>query len=953
MGCGAVKYSAGQEPWLLLRIAAGQDNEADAQRVLNGKPKPHSDRLCGQTALHVAALAGSEKVLTLLLDKSVGARDAEQEAEDESKEKPLHFAAQSSQPGAARATQMLIRQRANVDCTTAVGERTPLHVAARFGCKDTVKELLDSGARLDLQNRQGDVPLHEAARGGAAEVVEELLKKANPGLLGAANSEGRTPLHVAAACGHESAIQRLLPAHASPGVKDNSDNTALHLAARMGHEKATDVLARQDPRLIAAANVHGQTPLHLAASEGGTMAVALLLYLRANLESPDAANDTALHLAARGGHAEVIAEAGRTRQLMQTQNKDGRTPVHEAAAGGHTTALQRLLERGFIVNQPDSKGQCPIHLAVENLEDGHQAVDELLQGQANLDAVSGALAVAARQQKVLTVSTLLLAGAKVAHADQEGNAPLHHAVGTGNLDVVELLLERSASVNQQNRHGDSPYTVASSIGYTHLVRVMNGAWKAPSVTESSSVIQASRSLLPGPARTIRLPTQEAPGSKSGSVGLKKLVHTASLRSVSPAGGPSFSPATDRDALQLLMQQPGPPPQAATPLATVGAVHQPLVALPPGVGVRTVPAVPQAAPAPQYGSGPAGSALASTWPGGPVAGAPAAPALGAQYGAASQYGAAPPAQTQYGAAAAPPHTQYAPSQYSSAPPGEHGIGSTSAAAAPMAATWSFAPQPSAAQPPLYGSAGAANSMPAQYGGGATSGPGAQFPGQAAGHVGAMGAPAASNASGPGTVPTPTTLQSGGGPFGNKSAVGGEEDLDRLYAELSTPAPGARQPTPGGMPGGMSPASAARLSPSPSTGRALSVVREEKEERGSSVGSPPLSSATPSLGAGASGKSLRPLQPSPSSAQAHVVGRKPNRPLSPAPAQRTTGSLSGSRLGTGGRVGGVGATSTLASAGQSARPQNSAMRPTAQTSSQSPTRLVSGRPAPGTRPGGFRP
>ncbi|CAK0826807.1 unnamed protein product [Prorocentrum cordatum] len=1008
MGCGAVKPNA-QEPWLLLRLAAGQDNEGDAQRILAGKPKPRSDRLCGQTAVHVAALAGSANVLALLLDKFAG--KADQAVEDESKDSPLHFAAQSSQPGAARVAQMLLSHRAQVD-SMAAGDRTPLHVAARFGCKDTVASLLASRARPDLQSKQGDAPLHEAARGGDAEVVAQLLL-AHPAARDAANAEGRTPLHVAAACGHEGAVRRLLEAQASPGARDRNQNTALHLAAHMGRDQATDVLVRMDPALMSAANVHGQTPLHLAASEGGFMAVAHLLHVKASLESADAAGDTALHLAARGGHAEVIAAAGRTRQLMQTQNKAGRTPVHEAAAGGHTTALLRLLERNFLVNQPDGQGLCPLHLAVENLEDGHQAVDELLQGQANPDAVggsagSGALAVAARQQKVLTVSSLLLAGAKVAQADQEGSAPLHHAAATGNLDVVELLLERSASVNQQNLQGDSPYTIASTRGYTHLVRVMNDAWKSPSLTDSGPVIQASRSLLPEAARTIRLPTQETPGSKSGSTGLKKLVHTSSLRSVSPAGGPSFSPAADRDALQSLMQQPGPQPQAATPLASAGAVHQPLVAQPPGGGVRTMPAVPQPAPVPQYGSGPAGGALASTWP---------TPAPGAQYGTTPQHGAPSPAQAQYGAAQA---------QYGAAHHGQHVVGPAGAAAAPMAATWSSAPQPSAAQPPLYGPAGAAASMPAQYGGGTspsaaqpplygsagtaasmpaqygggTPGLGAQFPGQAAGQFPGQAAghavqarpsaPAASYASGPSTGPAGGTLQPLGGPCGSRSAAtGGDDDLDRLHAELSAPA-GARQPPPGRMPGGMSPSSPTRQSQSPSTGRALSVVREAEEERGS-VGSPHLSAATPSsLGAGTGGKSLRPLQPSPLSAQTQAVGRKPNqRPLSPAPAQRSSSSLSGSRLGTGGRVGGVGATSTPgpagtpplgtggrvggvgasarqptggrvggvgatptpASAGQPTRPQDSAVRPAAQATSQTLAR-PSARPTPGTRLGGLR-
>ena len=58
----------------------------------------------------------------------------------------------------AQTTQTLVLKGANVNLTNRKGN-TPLHVAARGGCLDTVRVLLAAGASPWVRNREGFRPI--------------------------------------------------------------------------------------------------------------------------------------------------------------------------------------------------------------------------------------------------------------------------------------------------------------------------------------------------------------------------------------------------------------------------------------------------------------------------------------------------------------------------------------------------------------------------------------------------------------------------------------------------------------------------------------------------------------------------------------------------------------------------------------------------------------------------
>lgn len=102
--------------------------------------------------------------------------------------------------------------------------------AIKSGNRASVEQLLDAGAELNQQDKQGWLPLNWAAGSGQLEIVDLLLERgADPLAVG---RDLRTPQMIALAAGHAEVVKRLREAEAKAGAKESSDRkycTAYHL----------------------------------------------------------------------------------------------------------------------------------------------------------------------------------------------------------------------------------------------------------------------------------------------------------------------------------------------------------------------------------------------------------------------------------------------------------------------------------------------------------------------------------------------------------------------------------------------------------------------------------------------------------------------------------------------------------------------------------------------------
>lgn len=140
-------------------------------------------------------------------------------------------------------------------------------------------------------------------------------------------------------------------------------------AVREGDESSVVEYLKQKSSINVTSSFESEewSPLHLAAAEGDTAAVILLLGLGAQVDrhvvSKVLPGHTPLHVACRYGNASVAAELLRAGASPDTRDAHGMAPLHYAASGGYNDLLNMLLEAGASPSPTSAGGATPLHFA--------------------------------------------------------------------------------------------------------------------------------------------------------------------------------------------------------------------------------------------------------------------------------------------------------------------------------------------------------------------------------------------------------------------------------------------------------------------------------------------------------------------------------------------------------------------------------------------------------------
>ncbi|CAC5397375.1 ANKRD28 [Mytilus coruscus] len=324
----------------------------------------------------------------------------------------------------------------NIDITDDCG-RTCLHGAACSGKVDCVELLLKTGANISQLDVEGRTPLHYAAAHINFQCVSILLDTGSN--VNITDRRGCTPLHYAAASDPDAKSQKQSDLH-------------LYLYKFLGiiaafHKKLLDAAATDLLRSGAR-----YSPAHLAAYNGHSDALNVLLGCIMNLDIRDYHGRTMLDLACYKGHHECVETLllqGATILVQDGQTR--RTPLHAAALNGHTECLRLLLETADdnnIVDCTDSFDRTPLMHAVSNghAANGHEeCVDAMLHNGADISIQDSlgrtSLHLAAACGQVAILGALLLTGPLPSIEDRRGYCPLHLACYNGHDGCVEVLLE--------------------------------------------------------------------------------------------------------------------------------------------------------------------------------------------------------------------------------------------------------------------------------------------------------------------------------------------------------------------------------------------------------------------------------------------------------------------------------------------------------------------------------
>ncbi|KAG2536298.1 protein VAPYRIN-like [Panicum virgatum] len=308
-GADADKPSRGRTP---LETAAASGECLIAELLLANGANP-----AGSDALHVAAAAGHNDVLKLLLAKPACASPA----------------SSSSASFSCSFT--------SIDAAGRDG-KTPLRVAAEAGRRDAVKALLAAGARAEARcGTDGATALHAAARRGDEAVARLLLSHGVAGTAAVRDVAGKTAFEIAAEEGHGGRIMDFL------GLGE-----AILAAAGKGEVRSVR-RAADGGASVEGRDAHGWTPLMRAAFKGRADTVRDLIDRGADVDAADAEGYTALHCAAEAGRADVVDLLLKNGANAKTTTAKGRTATEIAAAAGKSKVV-RLLEKSGGMGRKDA-----------------------------------------------------------------------------------------------------------------------------------------------------------------------------------------------------------------------------------------------------------------------------------------------------------------------------------------------------------------------------------------------------------------------------------------------------------------------------------------------------------------------------------------------------------------------------------------------------------------------
>ena len=254
--------------------------------------------------------------------------------------------------------------------------------------------------------------------------------------------------------------------------RDLEGNSLLHYAAANGHHETVRKLLEggMKPNLR---NAEGATPLILAAERGRTACVEALLSSGAKIGALDKHEGNALHNSIRFGHEDVVSlllEAGIS---LNRFGFDGYHPIAIALNHNRGRILENLVSRKV---RWDVDLENINHLLIGKSGTGEKRLIRYLVSQgARADRrMLGvtALFAAVRYADEEILEMLLEAGADVNQTNERGISPLMRASIWENEVAVEWLLKHGADVNHTTPSGDSALSIASFYHHAGVVRLL-------------------------------------------------------------------------------------------------------------------------------------------------------------------------------------------------------------------------------------------------------------------------------------------------------------------------------------------------------------------------------------------------------------------------------------------------------------------------------------------------
>ncbi|XP_050100688.1 ankyrin repeat domain-containing protein 27-like [Anopheles aquasalis] len=462
-----------------LHLAAILGNAKLLTLILSLQPNVNAVDAKNWTALHYAAANGHQNLLLLLLHAGININSTSNDLHTS-----LHLACLNGHSGCVKALLYFsehMRIYVDVNAATELGH-TPLHYAAKWGFLDIVETLLEYSARVEVVNKLGATPLKYAHNVRIAKLLLDALRHQRRSMVANTNGYGRgahpvIPTHysrspvrssyVTTAAGY---YDELLP--------DDRNREARTIEEMKCIEKALEAIAAQDTKLACAyLGLDGYSAMTPQSPDRSYHSVTTVMH-----------DDD--HFDANGNRRPLCHPLCNCAQCARKspefynllRNPFGSSTSSSSASSSATSSPSKSSSerpkrpQRLNLNAVNGEGYTALHVAAQhgNVEMVRVLLAEQVNPTIRLKSGATALHLATRERRLRIVRMLLAHPAAdiVDLKDSRGDTPLHYAVEQNNLQLVQMLLEAKADRSIRNLQGKRPIDIAKDSLYFNVINLL-------------------------------------------------------------------------------------------------------------------------------------------------------------------------------------------------------------------------------------------------------------------------------------------------------------------------------------------------------------------------------------------------------------------------------------------------------------------------------------------------
>ncbi|GLH08976.1 Poly [ADP-ribose] polymerase tankyrase [Gryllus bimaculatus] len=428
------------------------------------------------SALHTAAYYGRHNIVKLLLDHGLECNKRKHDGQT-----PLHVASKQLN---LNTVQVLLKAGADVNARDKFW-MTPAMLAAASGMSEVLKALIKHGIHLESADQRGRTALYHAVDENKMDTVKVLLE-AGANVYTADKFEIH-PLQVAIAKGFSEIVLEMYQHADITKHRDLFGATPLHhTCAYQQLDLLVKLLVKK--HAVNVSDCDGVTPLHIAAKVGNLKFVDILLKRGADGKAKDRNGLNALHYATMGGNCEII-------ELLIQMGVDDRSGksnyekcIFLAAMVGKVEAMKTLLKHGAVIDKTNPRHCSLLHYG--NVSKNDEIIRLLLDvgidpNVQEYSAKNAPLHIAVKSGVLKIVEMLLEKGAKPNVTTQDGRTPLHLAAISGHVCIAEALLKHGADPNIADCTNYTPVILATRFKNTGVLKVLVDAGGNTNILEGN------------------------------------------------------------------------------------------------------------------------------------------------------------------------------------------------------------------------------------------------------------------------------------------------------------------------------------------------------------------------------------------------------------------------------------------------------------------------------------